>query len=150
MVLFRFQVREHADLFHGVVRQILRFIDDQGHPFFPRELLQKKRVKEIEKFGLVAGFGRKFEFLADHFEELCRRNQGLVDHAHLDVLLDLVQQKIDQGRFPGADFPCNDDEPFALHDGVFQMGVGVLVDFAHEQIGGVRSQVKGIFFQAVE
>jgi len=83
--------------------------------------------------------------LTHHFYKKAQRGGCVVNKAYLDVLLYLVQEKVDEGGLAGADFPRNNDEPLVFRYGIFKEGVGVFMALAHEEIIRVRVEIKGLF-----
>ena len=71
---------------------------------------------------------------------------GVVDQAHLYILVYSIEKEIDKGRFAGTDFARNDDKTLVFRYGIFEMGVGVVMALAHEEIIRVGMEVKGFFF----
>lgn len=115
-MLLRLQVREETDFLEGFGGQVLRLIHHQDHPLARFILLDKEPVEDVEQRRLVQALDRQVELLAHELEELRGRNHRVVDDADLDLLGQVAQQQVDQGRLARADLPGDHHEPLLLLD----------------------------------
>ncbi len=148
--LFRFQVGKHADFLDGFGRQVLGFVDDQDGPLPAGEGVEQKLLQVLQQGGLVAVGGLQFELLAEHLQKLGGADVGVVDQGQVEVLGDFVDQVVDQSGFAGADFASDHPEALVLGNGVFQVGVGVFMPAAPEQVAGIGVEVERLFLQSVK
>ena len=61
-----------------------------------------------------------------------------------------MEQVGEQGGFAGAHFTGNDPETLVFADGIFKVGIGVLMAAAPENVGWVGIEIERFFLQAVE
>src|SRR2546428_3500435 len=137
-------VRQETNLFHELVRQTLRFVDDQrgGAAGFPA---CQQRSRELEDETGLRGFGPGVEAEAprEKLEELAARQKRIaqVDGARVIGTL-LFERGVHQRRLAGTGVTDEDSDAFAAGDAVVQMAQRLAMLRGQKQVPWVWRQVE--------
>src|SRR3569833_3082328 len=144
------KIGEHAELFEGALRQVVRLVHHQQRTLPRTPACGEKFLQPTEQLG-IRPLRVEMKGRGDGAQEvvgLQLRRHEIADH-HL-AARQFAQQRAQHGRLAGASGAGEDDEALALIETVPQIGQRTLVRGAGEEEMGVRAQAKRLCPQSVE
>src|SRR2546422_9189336 len=144
-------VRQQTNLFHELVRQTLRFVDDQrgGAAGFAA---RQQRSRELEDETGLRGFGPGVEAEAprEKLEELAARQERIAQVDGARVLRTLLfERRVFERRLAGTGVTDEDGDAFAARDAVVQMAQRFTMLRGQKQVSWVWRQVERPFPESV-
>ncbi len=147
LLLGRLDAGEQADLLEHLVREVLRFIDDQQHAAAVRILLDQEFVERRQQLRLLHAERLEAELHQHGLQEFDRRDLRLVDLRDHHVLLELLEEGLDQGGLARADLAGDHHEAVGEPDRRLHVRLGARMVLRQVQELRVRSQPEGQFVQ---
>ena len=145
------EIGQHAKLFDGLGREVLRLVDDQQATLSLTGLTQQKGFERDQQFCLRNVFDMKAKRRPHHAQCVFGAKLGgdeLPDH---DVAaMQAIDQRAQNRRLASADLAGDDDETFVARHTVFEIGLGAAVLLASEIKAGVGIELERFARQSIE
>ena len=144
------EIRQHAQLFDGSLREVLGLVDDQQATFTLLRLGDEKHFQGHQQIGLRHVARSHAESRTDHAQGVFGIQLGadqLGGH-HLAGVQALEQAPNDRG-LAGADFARDDDEALVAEHAVLEVSLGALMLLAAEIKGRIGVELKRLARQPI-
>jgi hypothetical protein len=144
-----FQIREQSHLFEQLVRQVLRFVDDEHGNLVLFHLAEEKFIQHRHRFQSVQPKHLKPKLHHDRFVQKFSVQHRIQDQGGRIFVPQFIQQSAAECGLSRAYLPGQLNKPFPLANAVQQMIERFAVLGAIKQKTRVRRYVKRRLFQAI-
>ncbi len=151
LVLGGFEVRENAQLLHGLYGHVLRLVDQEHHRIAFLVLLDQEIAQPLQAREGRAAFSLHAEFVQHGFEQFFKGQRGVKEINGVQLLpLYLLHVGAEHRRLAGADLARDRDEALLLLHAVQDGGQGLLVAGAQIEKVWIGRDVKRFLIQTEE
>ena len=149
LAVVRLQVRQQPHLFQQLVRQVLRFVNDQHRFLAALDLLEQELVDDRQGIQPVQAVNRQAELQRNRLHQLAGAHDRVEDQGGGVVIVELLEHRAAKGRLARADLAGHLDKALALANPVEQVIERFPVFGAVEQEPRVRRDVERRLGQAI-
>jgi hypothetical protein len=141
----KLKIRQHAQLFNRLRRQVLSFVDNQQNALvFPSAMQEELlEVSQQDRFARDVRTQTKLE--ADEGQQIVTLELRRHDVGNYgDLRVEFGKQRLNQCGFAGPDVTRDDDETVTLPQPVLQERKRALVFFAGKEKPRIRGELEGL------